>query len=352
MSKKIYYGLLGILVIIALAINLKADNSSITMMYIHIAEHCSNAKMYELSNFYYTVAQRINKKTTWLDYNIAKNIVASVWNKPLTTYKQEKLQEAINHLDIEIAKHPNNADINAEYAYAYEALEDYDKAIEYYKKCIEKIPTWQYGYYKLGYLYSQVKMEYETALDYINKALELNPNDNSSIFNKAYILSELEKYEEAIKYYKEYLETYPNNVAALVNIYNCEIKIKDYENAEKHVELGLKYNRFSSYLISNKMDILLHKHEFEKVKTEYEKMLERDSNSGYIAYFALAEIARYQENNEEAEKFYKLAKDNAKNYYDKYCNKPYDLSDIDGKCMNRYEFLNDFEKEKIRKLDF
>ena len=94
------------------------------------------------------------------------------------------------------------------------------------------------------------------------------------------------------------------------------------------------------------------KHKFDEAVLESNKMLERNINSGYIAYWKLAKIARYQGKLVEAERFYTLSKENAQEFYDRYCTKPYDLSDIDGKCSNRYDFLKDFEKKKAEKLEF
>ena len=49
---------------------------------------------------------------------------------------------------------------------------------------------------------------------------------------------------------------------------------------------------------------------------------------------------------------YQKAKENAQEYYDKFCENPYDIGDPDGKCGNRYEFLQEFEKSKKKPLNF
>lgn len=353
MKKKVYYAcLIGLLVIAIIFNNIKLHHKDITMMYIHLAEQCTKWKLYDLSNFYYTFAQNTNSRTIWLDYNIAKNIISKHWGKPVTAYKKQELEKAIKHLDIEIQKYPNNADINAEYAYAYEEMQDYDKAIEYYEKCIKKVPKWEYGLFHLAKLYSQAKRDYAKGLEYIDRALEVETsNNNERYFAKAWILSALEKYDEAIVYYNNYLEKNPNSVAALVNISGCEIEVKDYENAEKHVLQGLKLNPHSSYLIKNKIKILKGQHKFEEAR-KMALELSKYKPNGYFSYWQLAEINRYEGNINEAEKYYQMAKDNAQEYYDKYCEKSYDSYDIDGNCSNRYDFLQDFEKEKAKKLSF
>ena len=61
------------------------------------------------------------------------------------------------------------------------------------------------------------------------------------------------------------------------------------------------------------------KHKFDEAVLESNKMLERNINSGYIAYWKLAKIARYQGKLVEAERFYTLSKENAQEFYDRYC---------------------------------
>ncbi len=329
-------------------------NRDATMFYIHLAEKYTSIKAYKLSNLCYKTAIKISiKPTVWLDYNIAKNIILDEWNKPLTPSKKENLKKAIQHLDIEIKKYPTNGDINAQYAYAYEQLEEYDKAIEYYKKVIEKIGDWEYGYTRLAYLYDLVKKDYNTALNHVDKALKIATKENKAnlYFRKAFILSGLKREQEAIEYYKEYLEENPNSVAALVNITGCEITVKDYENAKIHLKRGLKLNPYSSYLLKSEIDLLIHENKLDEAQLKAETLIEKNVYNKYIFYYKLGQIETKKGNKILAKKHFDSSKQSAQEYYDNNCDKPFDLKDINGKCSNTYSFLEDFEESLKRPME-
>ena len=270
---------------------------------------------------------------------------------PRGKYKEAKLHEAVERLNKELKKHPNHSHILAQLGHAYYLLEDYDDSIKYYKLTLKKDPKYVYGIDKLAFIYSHVKDDNETALTYMKQIIELEPENNDNYFLLGWILSGLNRDKEATNAYNKYLEKYPDSVAALVNISGCEISNHDYENAEKHVEHGLKFNSHSAYLLKNKTDILLHKHKFDEAEALANEINKRYYN-GYIGYWRLAKIERYKGNLTKAEEYYQKAKENAKEYCIKFCDKPYDLSDSDGNCSNRYRFLEDFEENRAKPLDF
>jgi len=356
-KRKPYYIVLTILVIISIIINIRVHlpysdlNKNLAHLYINLGDKFRDAESYELSNFYYKAAMKVSNKTHWLDYNIAKNIVLECWNMPRGKYKERKLNEAVERLNKELMKHPNHSHILAQLGHAYYLLEDYDEAIRYYKLTLEKDPKWTYGINKLAYIYSHVKDDNEAAIKYIEQEISLEPNNNYNYFLYGWILSALERYEDAINAYKKYMIDYPDDVAVLVNISNCEIDNKDYDSAEKHVEHGLKFNNHSSYLLSNKVDILMHKHKFDEAEQVINEINKYYYN-GYLGYYRLAQIERYKGNVTKAEELYQKSKDNAKEYCIKYCDKPFDLSDNDANCHNRYKFLEKFDENRTKPLEF
>jgi len=355
--RKTQYIILAVLLITLIFLNIKSHlpyptlDKNLAMLYIKAGDKFSAGESYELANFYYKAAMKTSNKTYWLDYNIGKNIVSECWNMPRGRAKEKKLNEAVERLQNELIKHPNHSHILAQLGHAYYLLEDYDNAIKYYKLTIEKDPKWVYGINKLAFIYSHVKDENEIALGYIEKVLSIEPNDNEYYFLYGWILSALKRYDDAIKAYNKYLEKNPDSVAALVNISGCEISNHDYDSAEKHVEHGLKYNSHSAYLLSNKADILLYKHKFDEAAAIANEINKR-YYSGYIGYITLAKIERYKGNKVKADEYYQMAKENAKEYCIKYCDKPYDLSDNNGNCSNRYDFLEHFDENRAKPLDF
>jgi tetratricopeptide (TPR) repeat protein len=354
MKKKLYYIFLVSVLVIAIIFNIvKTLNYDLTMMYIHMAEQCTKMQLYDLSNVCYTHAQKLNHRAIRIDYNIAKNIVNKNWNKPLTPSKKQELEKAIKLLDIENQKYPNNVNIYTEYAYAYDEIQDFDKAIEYYEKIVQIDPQWEYGFQRLANLYCVVKFDYPKALYYINKKMQLNINKRyyGDYFVKAYILDMMGNYDDAVKYYKKYIENNKTHVAGFVNIAICELMLGRYEDAEKHVNEGLKYAPDFSYLLNLKIKIFKYKHNFAEAKKLANELIARDEYDD-AAYFNLAEIYRYENDTTKAEEYYNYAKNKAKEYYDKFCENPYDINDLDGRCRNRYIFLNNFEKEKNKPLKF
>ncbi len=355
-SKKIFYGglclLLGASILFNLTYN-RALRNNIGMKFANTANKFKENQLYGISTGLYITAQKIAPNITWLDYYIAQSLRSKYWGTPLTPKKKADLELAIKHLNAENVKHPNNGYVYSEYAYVYHQLEEFDKAIEYYKKVLEKNPKDKYALEKLSYIYCNIKFDYQKALDYQNKkmALGIDEGKYGDYFSKAYILAQMDRHKEAVEYYKKYIEKNPTHVAGLVNVSNSEIKIGKYDDADKHIDEGLNYAPTFSYLLNLKVDILKHKHKFEEAEELSNKILKRNKYN-YSTYWDLAEISRYNGDMKQAEKYYKMSKDNAQEYYDQFCENPYDIGDYDGKCGNRYEFLKNFEKNKNKPLKF
>jgi len=70
---------------------------------------------------------------------------------------------------------------------------------------------------------------YEEAMTFFDKALELEPNSVEALYQKANALSALEKYNEAIEYYEKVLNIDPENQNAVISLHNALVSIANYK---------------------------------------------------------------------------------------------------------------------------
>ncbi len=104
-------------------------------------------------------------------------------------YKQGKVREAIEYLDQIIEQHPQNDQAYAIKANALNQLANDTK-------------QWDYSL---------------EALECAAKSLQVNPSNETALFNKAWSLVDLGKPREALEYANKALEVNPNNVYAWYN---------------------------------------------------------------------------------------------------------------------------------------
>ena len=150
----------------------------------------------------------------------------------------------------------NNKHILKAYSFYRKSYEISEKVIPQYEKIIEDNPEDLNSYLKLGYIYEIRSMvpfinEYDQALNYYLKALELEANSFSarntgiSIYLNSrigYIYFEKKNYSQAIEYLERAIKISPNN-----------------PNIEVYYYLGLSYNKIG---------------EKEKALTFFRKILE------------------------------------------------------------------------------
>ena len=70
---------------------------------------------------------------------------------------------------------------------------------------------------------------YEEAMTFFDKALELEPNNVEALYQKANALSKLEKYDEGIEYYEKVLNIEPENQNAAISLHNALVSIANYK---------------------------------------------------------------------------------------------------------------------------
>lgn len=218
------------------------------------------------------------------------------------------------------------------------SLENFDRAIEKFEKCLEISSEVAAVYYELGKLYKE-KEDNEKALRNAEKAVELNPDKFWYLRQLASFYENLGRYKESGEVYEKVINKFPGKPEMyyrLANIYifreNWDKALNIYNRFEKrfglHPEVSLQKHRIYlqkdevqkavkevDKLIGHypgeiryyniKADIYLSNGMKDKALEVYEKMLELDPNNGN-AQLALAEY--YRKNGEREKAFFYLKK--------------------------------------------
>ncbi len=206
---------------------------------------------------------------------------------------------------------------------------DYSKALEYYLKISYQSAE---TYTMIANCYWEIK-EYDKALEYYNKVLELNQNDENSLFMIANILITLKRNDDAKSYLTKILRINPNNVEAKNTLHAInegeEGKLlenaiayyenKSYDNALDTLNALIAINPKSAYAYYYKGAIYDDLKEPDKALEQYKKSIAADVNFA-LGYYMTATTLDNKENFAEAVKYYEkyLALKEQEQVHDEY----------------------------------
>src|SRR6202008_4936813 len=129
-----------------------------------------------------------------------------------------------------VAAYPNDERTHFALGGYYFGQQDFNKAIEHYKKATELSPTYSTAFNILGYAYRQ-NADYANAETAFKKYIELIPKDPNPYDSYAELLLKIGRFDESIKMYEKALSIDPNFVNSYVGIGNDYLGMGKTEQA-------------------------------------------------------------------------------------------------------------------------
>jgi len=242
----------------------------------------------------------------------------------LNLLNSNKLNDAKKEIDKHLIQHPNSSILFNILGAVYAGKNNFDEAINYYKKATTCNPNYAQAYNNLGVALHKLEKISE-AIENYQKAINLNNNFAEALNNLGNALIENNKSNEAITFFERALKIKPNYPEALnsiggayANLGNRKkaigfiekaIKIKP-EYAEAHNSLALIYSDLARF-----EEALLHFTKSIELKPYNEKFY---NNFGNL----LNNLGKY----EEANKMYEKAINIKPNYEKAYSNLIFNLN--------------------------
>jgi tetratricopeptide (TPR) repeat protein len=186
-------------------------------------------------------------------------------------------------------------------AKVYDALGDYDKAIEHLKKCLKSpdIPK-EDVYFNLAVVYDH-KGEHEKSLDYLTKTLKITsgPKREEIISYIGDIYVKLRRFNEAIDFYNRILAENPENKTASFKLGNAYFTSGDFNKSKSYFANIIRYkdtqgsdNKIISLTYMRLGDIDNIEQNYLKAISSYKKSYKYDSTN-YPAKIRLARMYLY-----------------------------------------------------------
>ena len=199
----------------------------------------------------------------------------------ITAYQTGYWKELLPFYERTLMFNPNSPRLLNNMGVAYHDREEYEKAIEAYRKAIDLDPRYFETFCNLGTVYHDVK-EYEKAEEMYKREIAINPKYPKVYNNLGALYNDTGEYEKAIDAYRKAIELRPDQMEMHFNLglayqhageyeksiaaYKRAIRLKpDYPNA--YNDLGVSYHK------SGKL---------EKAIEAYEKALELDPDNAVI----------------------------------------------------------------------
>ena len=195
---------------------------------------CENEKKKEIEskkNQFYSNSKNENAQNSYI---IAKDFM-----------RDEKYKLAIEGLEISLKYDKNFVLAYDDIAVCYRQLNDFNKAIKYYKKSLEIYPEGDFALMNIGVIYSK-KSDFKTAIEYYEKLIKFHPKNAEGYFGagKNYFL--VNDYENALnnifiahRIYSENKSEYVKDTEQIMSMMYQKLKSENKEelfnkNAEKN----------------------------------------------------------------------------------------------------------------------
>ncbi len=212
-------------------------------------------------------------------------------------YKGGKDVKSLSNLLLDDSRRRAEAEKFFNRAYDESQKGNKETAIEYYNKAIELNPEYTKAYYNRGVVYNNIT-EYKKAISDYNKAIELNPEDATAYNNRGIAYDDIKDYEKAINDYTKAIELNPENATAYNNRGITYRHIKDYKKAISDYTKAIELNPEHADAYNNRGIAYKNIKDYERAISDYNKAIELSPedatayNNREIAYRNLRNIRK------------------------------------------------------------
>ena len=150
---------------------------------------------------------------------------------------------------------------------------EFNDALLYFEKVLEIDPNHLDALSNKGGMLLQLG-RYDEALTHLDIVLEIEPNHIGALSNKGAVLIKLERYEEAIPYLDRVFDINPNHTYALNLKGQALAKLERYEEALLYMDKLLEINPDHVVALGSKMQVMIRLGNMEEANQYFQRILE------------------------------------------------------------------------------
>ena len=163
-----------------------------------------------------------------------------------------RAKEAIEDYDKALSMQPDNWDLNFKRALAQESIKDYDGAMASYSDIIKRQSSFDAAYIGRARLNLTLK-DTISALDDINKAININPNSvNAYIIRADISINQQHNYKEALADMNKAIKLQPRQIGLFINRAFLRYKLDDYFGAMSDYDYALQLDPLNITALFNR----------------------------------------------------------------------------------------------------
>ncbi|MBC7475244.1 MAG: tetratricopeptide repeat protein, partial [Candidatus Sericytochromatia bacterium] len=219
------------------------------------------------------------------------------YNLGLSHFKAENFDDAIDEFKKSIGINPESHIAHYTLGYIYDRKKNYDLAISEYKKAINLKYGYIDAYYHLGLIYLNQK-DYYLATQQFKKIIKIDPENYDAVVNLGIAFDELKEFTQAKSEYEKAILINPKKSEAYVNL---AIMIANQGNIEEAIEIYLKALEFDgkSSILNYNLGLLYHQQKnYTFATAHYKTSLKFDSKNSQtynnlgLVYFSKIKVSK------------------------------------------------------------
>ncbi len=210
-----------------------------------------------------------------------------------------KLNRALSVLEGIEKMEPFNVDVHLHKAGIFSQLRNYRRAVEHYKRALELADE------GLDDIHLDLAFEYENleafdlAIDCLQKALEMNPENEAVLYELAYCYDLADAHQAAVSFFREFTNEHPYAFVAWYNLGNALARLDRFDESIEALDYCLAIEeRFTSAHFSKARNLLAHG-KFQDAIDCYQETIEFDGAQA-ITFSYIGECYEKMERYEQA----------------------------------------------------